>query len=381
MEVVGVPGCDTNQNPPTASCNAPGGTFTIRVRLNAISGLIDNDHDGAAGYTGAQARLNFSAGLTFREGRALGVWPDCVDSQSLLTPGSFLIGCVTGFGVPESSFLGPIFEVDFDCPETPGVAQIGMPLSGPTSESHVIDDVFNPVLDKGPSPETLTITCTEPPPPPPPPPISGGMAVDCNAVAPGIQSHCIYGVGTQFDIQIHLTEPPTSGFVQFGMRLGWQNPPLDYLPASNPADEALWPHCQLPSRILPAADSVEFGCVAVALPAGDTTTGPILRFRFQCTGEGQAQLSLVDGNTFLDTAAGLIVTPELSGATVICTSIPFNLKNPVLANLFLTAQGSKLPPSTCAASTNVQTYSHTISNAPTTADPKDPSLIQQIGGF
>jgi len=62
-------------------------------------------------------------------------------------------------------------------------------------------------------------------------------------------------------------------------------------------------------------------------------------------------------------------------------TIPFNLKAPTLANLFLTAQGTKLPPSTCAASTNVQTYSHDLSNAPSSADPKDPTLVQQVGGF
>jgi hypothetical protein len=62
-------------------------------------------------------------------------------------------------------------------------------------------------------------------------------------------------------------------------------------------------------------------------------------------------------------------------------TIPFNLKSPTLANLFLTAQGAKLPPSTCASSTNTAVFTHTISNAPTTADPKDPTQVQQIGGF
>ncbi|MEX1254377.1 MAG: hypothetical protein WEE64_08545, partial [Dehalococcoidia bacterium] len=89
--------------------------------------------------------------------------------------------------------------------------------------------------------------------------------------------------------------------------------------------------------------------------------------------------------------APLAVACDLSGtstATQTCNAkynfnptIPFNLKTPTLQNLFLTAQGAKLPPSTCAASTNVQSFTHTLSNAPTTADPKDPSLIQQIGGF
>jgi hypothetical protein len=74
-------------------------------------------------------------------------------------------------------------------------------------------------------------------------------------------------------------------------------------------------------------------------------------------------------------------TPKCSVKFDFNPTIPFNLKVPTLANLFLTAQGSKLPPTTCASSTNVQTYSHDLSNAPVSADPKDPTATQQVGGF
>jgi hypothetical protein len=67
--------------------------------------------------------------------------------------------------------------------------------------------------------------------------------------------------------------------------------------------------------------------------------------------------------------------------TVTPTPIPRNLKSPSLANLFLTAQGVKLPPSTCASSTNSAVFTHTISSAPTSPDPKDPSQLQDVGGF
>jgi hypothetical protein len=49
---------------------------------------------------------------------------------------------------------------------------------------------------------------------------------------------------------------------------------------------------------------------------------------------------------------------------------PHNLKTPTLANLFLTAQGTKLPPNTCAESTNFQTFTWSLKHLPVTQSPK-----------
>lgn len=57
------------------------------------------------------------------------------------------------------------------------------------------------------------------------------------------------------------------------------------------------------------------------------------------------------------------------------------MKSPDQANLFLTAQGVKLPPSTCEASTNKVVFEHRLTNLPSTPDPKDPTETQIIGGF
>jgi hypothetical protein len=62
-------------------------------------------------------------------------------------------------------------------------------------------------------------------------------------------------------------------------------------------------------------------------------------------------------------------------------SLPINLKTPELANLFLTAQGPKLDPDTCEESTDVLEITHSISNHPSSPDPKDPSALQDVGGF
>jgi hypothetical protein len=63
------------------------------------------------------------------------------------------------------------------------------------------------------------------------------------------------------------------------------------------------------------------------------------------------------------------------------TGPPSHSKLPDMANLFLTAQGTKLPPSTCAASTDLAIFQHVISNHPSSPDPKDPDETQVIGGF
>jgi hypothetical protein len=63
------------------------------------------------------------------------------------------------------------------------------------------------------------------------------------------------------------------------------------------------------------------------------------------------------------------------------TGPPSQFKFPHLKNLFLTAQGTKLPPSACEASTNTAVFQHLLTAMPNSPDPKDPSETQIIGGF
>ena len=326
MEVVGAPGCNTDADPPEGSCDAPAGTFTVRVSLNSIEGLQDWDGDGTAGYRGVQVRLLFSEGMSFREMRMVDVWPDCASTAIFQAEGTVLMGCIIGIGANASVYLGPVLEVDFACPSTPSEVEIALLLRGletepPDRESHVIDELNFPILDMGPSPETLTIDCTEPPLPPPPPPSPGAMALDCDASTPGVQDDCSYSTGSTFDVQVHVTEPPTSGFLRFQVVLGWDNPPLVYLPAAAPADEALWPHCDAMSRELPSTSSIAFGCAAGSPSSGDTAVGPVLQFQFQCQQDGIASVGLFRSfaaDTFFLIAAGGIVYPDVTGATVTC---------------------------------------------------------------
>jgi hypothetical protein len=57
-------------------------------------------------------------------------------------------------------------------------------------------------------------------------------------------------------------------------------------------------------------------------------------------------------------------------------------KLPPLQNLFLTRQGTKIPPLTCAGGTDAGVFTETLSMAiPANPDPKDPSQPQQVGAF
>ena len=134
--------------------------------------------------------------------------------------------------------------------------------------------------------ETETPTAISDPPPAPPPGGSGGMAVDCAAAVAGIQSECAYQPGAAFSIQVHVTQAPEEGYFGFQTKLRWEAAIAGYLPSDDPAEEALWPECDLSLRRdnQPQGDpSLLFGCVPLSvLSEGSTDTGAVLQFRLQC---------------------------------------------------------------------------------------------------
>lgn len=320
MEVVGAPGCTTDADPPEASCNAPSGTFTVRVRLNSLGDLDD--------YSGFQTRLNHSDGLTFRDSRVLGIWPDCGIPARYLDSSHLLVGCVVGIGQPASTYLGPIAEADFDCPSTPSPEEITLIHDGRSiglglaEGTHIVDTLAaNIHFDKDPN-EVLTINCTEPPLPPTRPHVRGIMGVDCDASTPGIQSECSYGIGEEFAVHIHIVQPPTDGYLWIAVTLRWNDGQLDYLPAASFADEVLWPACDVFDDILPpTSTTLKRACVATSLSSGDMTTGPILKFKFRCIEASSTPLKLVgnfNGGTFLGSASGDSSDVFVSDAAIAC---------------------------------------------------------------
>ncbi|MEX1253085.1 MAG: hypothetical protein WEE64_01960 [Dehalococcoidia bacterium] len=160
--------------------------------------------------------------------------------------------------------------------------------------------------------------------------VDGGVAVDCDASTAGAQSSCSYPSGTAFSVQVHVTSAPGGGYFAHQMKVRWDDARVHYLPAKTSAEENLWPLCAWSGHVdnrtaVPPDASLLFGCVPLPLPTqGETMTGAILQFRFQCAQDGASVLAFVPregdaqlGTHFLD--AGLRpIDPARANATVVC---------------------------------------------------------------
>jgi hypothetical protein len=158
----------------------------------------------------------------------------------------------------------------------------------------------------------------------------GGVAVDCNASTPGVQSACTYPSGASFEVQVQVTSAPTGGFFAHQMKLRWDDSRVNYLPTQDALEENRWPLCAWSGHVdnragQPPDASVLYACVPMPVPAqGDTMTGPIMQLRFQCRQDGTSSLTLVPrdgdpqlGSHFLD--GGLQpLDPSRAGASVTC---------------------------------------------------------------
>jgi hypothetical protein len=166
VDVLGVPGCTTDRQPPPAApgdvqCNISQGTqFTVRGFLSSIDGLPDLDKNGTAGYAGAQFRLLYTAGLTrvdLFEDTEFGpsgapYWPDCAFRTELPASGEDLLVCLME-GLDGSTFLGKIIEMGFSCS---AVGQATITLDD--AQSHLHNEIHGPALEKD-GDEVLTINC------------------------------------------------------------------------------------------------------------------------------------------------------------------------------------------------------------------------------
>jgi hypothetical protein len=167
---------------------------------------------------------------------------------------------------------------------------------------------------------------------------SGAMAVDCNALLPGVQAACAYPVDTTFAVQVHVAKAPRAGYGAFQAKLRWNDAELDYQPG-DPANERLWSRCTIPARTFeepggppntPVGTAyVLFGCAPFpTLTSGETASGAVVQYYFRCTREAFAPMTLVarDGDAQLGThfldLPGYQLDPLLSNATVTCGNPP-----------------------------------------------------------
>jgi hypothetical protein len=162
------------------------------------------------------------------------------------------------------------------------------------------------------------------------------MAIDCDARAFGIQPVCSYPLGEDFRLDVHITEPPESGYWGFQAKVSWDNQRLSYQPLARAGDEALSEACVVVARThypYHAEDEVTpeqpahlvFACVPLPLPEkGLTTIGPALRFAFRCVDDGVGSLGLVAASGDVQLATHFLgewsqpLEPDVTGSRIVC---------------------------------------------------------------
>ena len=174
--------------------------------------------------------------------------------------------------------------------------------------------------------------------------LDGAMAVDCDASQGGVQSDCQYAPGTTFDIQLNVTQAPSTGYVGFQARFDWDSGVINYLPTGSGSDEGIWSHCDIAARSPdpPTGDPQQLiGCQAFPFPTtAFTDTGAVVQLQFECeaapsgaltppTGlnPDQSRLSLIaapqvpQGTYFTDLNLSEVY-PTLSDAVITCAELP-----------------------------------------------------------
>ncbi len=172
----------------------------------------------------------------------------------------------------------------------------------------------------------------------------GTLAVDCNTGQAGVQSACTYDPGATFDVDVHIVQANSAGYVGYQAKLSWDGGVVNLLVGASAAEQAIGPACDIPARSPepPTGSSPQlFGCVA--FPAPDpplTTTGAVIKFEFQCKASPsstQSPITLIplpgdpnNGSHFLDSNLSP-VEATLNSATITCalpTPTPTNTPPP-----------------------------------------------------
>ncbi|MGB2694714.1 MAG: hypothetical protein WBD55_05935 [Dehalococcoidia bacterium] len=165
----------------------------------------------------------------------------------------------------------------------------------------------------------------------------GQMVVDCEGNTRAVDRDCQYGSGQQFTVAIHVTQAPSGGYTALQTKLRWNQGVLTYHAASQANNEVVWPPCNIQARAdnstaggTDAGPSVLFACIPFTAIenqgaiAPTSFTGPVLLFRFTCSGNGTSTLTLVPrvgdpqlGSQLLD-KIGNAIDPTLQSASVEC---------------------------------------------------------------
>ena len=250
---------------------------------------------------------------------------------------------------------------------------------GATLDIHCLD---LPTLTPTPTPTGPTATAipTETPAPTPSGPPSISLNVKGGACDSAIMpTKCTVTVGDTFELAIVVDQRPPEGYVAFQTSLIYGD--LIYKPTQFPRDEIVWPESgfahRAPASPTGTEQAVQHADASAIIPPRPVSThiGNIVALDMTCpSSPNTVELTLVsfseapDGTVFVVTNPSggtvLAVIPELSPLTINCVpppptptptstpAAPSVRKSPQLSNLFLTAQGAKVPPATCLSGTD-----------------------------
>ena len=355
--------CDPGRPGVQASCAYPSGAaFAVQVHVTQVPEGYSIDSPAipaGSGYFALQTKVAWDNSLfdylAAPDSTDEALWADCdipARNDNRAWEPSVLFACVPAPQLPQgSTYTGAVLQFQFRCVQ-PGDAVLALvPRAGDLQlGSHFLSEYMN-IIDPtlagarvacGPCPAG---GCAPPPPPAPtdlPPSVtpaptptpfgSGGMAVDCDALSPGIQDACAYPTGARFDVQVNFTYAPAAGFLAFDVILSWADA-LDYLPTAETEDELLWTECDAAPRSYAHEPGygpwLMFGCLPVP-ERSYTATGAMLQFEYQCVQDGAALVDLrvragalspspeANGLSRFTIDQMNVVFPTLSPATITC---------------------------------------------------------------
>jgi hypothetical protein len=226
---------------------------------------------------------------------------------------------------------------------------------------------------------------------------------NCSTVGAAVDTNCNVGTATAFTVTFNIDALPSNGsYDAYGMEIDY-SANVNYVAGTLQQGTPNWGNpseCGVPTGAGGFTPGVALtGCTIGLGSPSSTYLGQLLQLNFQCKADGVATLTLTPGagkTETLDTGFGSHSEAVAEVLTVDCkpaptaTPIPPTptpgeaprmLKSPALQNIFLTRQGDKIPPSSCQGGSNVANLNESLDQTIGFPDPKDPSVLQQLGAF
>jgi hypothetical protein len=419
-------GCDSNAPTGNNCAILAGSMFTAHVQIESFK-VPDGDADTVAGYGGWQVRVDWS-GLTMKNRTGVGenVDPGCTQAGGDFAaeskgPGNTdLVGCAQGVAGDESTLTNiDLAQVDFNCGTAGTESKATITLNaGIPLDSLILDDSGGSYAET--ADETLVVVCQPPP---------GRLNINTHDSLNGtLLAGACYDIRDAVQVPIAIVcdngagdNNPAVGSIEVSpipagatLSVNQSTAPVKY--AADPTKQAAGPFAAgqkitldfnnvSQSGLININYTDNVGNVPVPGLCSEVDPGDVV----VCDGDandenpagGQSAHNFAYGAYTVTFVGPLPAQRSLkpSADPQPCTIAngpakadrqckvsfsfnpitPFNLKLPQLQNLFLTSQGPKLAPRLCQESTNTATFTHELTNAPTSISPKGEA--QTVGAF